>query len=112
MPDQWPRALLRAALREVGYDATGTRSLAGATRRAALEPGRGPVRLTVLDQDALTPEENEQLESPVLLLASAVREVPAGSWAAVLRRPFTIGQVVEAVEQLLPLRSEARHPID
>src|SRR3954468_17682428 len=54
MTDQWPRALLRAALRECGYDAVGTRSVAGAARLAAPDEGRGPVGLVVLEQETLT----------------------------------------------------------
>src|SRR5437667_11841947 len=53
MPAQWPRALLRAALREEGYDASGTRAVNGALYQAAPDPARGPVRLVLADQDAL-----------------------------------------------------------
>ena len=118
MPDQWPRALLRAALREVGYDATGTRVPGMLRRQMADEAGRGPVRLVMLDQDALTDADQPDLEAlrsagiPVVLLASSVLQVREGPWAQVLRRPFSIGDLVQAIERLVPLEPEARRPVD
>jgi hypothetical protein len=44
---------MRAALREAGYDAIGTRSLDGALAYAAETPGRGPVRAIVVDGSAI-----------------------------------------------------------
>jgi DNA-binding response OmpR family regulator len=119
MPAQWPRALLRAALREVGYDAIGTRSLGVAGYQAASQAGRGPVRLIVLDQDVLSADEGRHLEelrrasgAPVVLLAPAMRPVREGRWVQVLRRPLSIGDLVQAIATLVPLAPEARHPID
>src|SRR4051794_21364037 len=57
MPEQWPRALLRAALREVGYDALGAPGLGGALRYRAEVPGRGPVRVVLVDQGVLQGDE-------------------------------------------------------
>jgi hypothetical protein len=118
MPDQWPRALLRAALREVGYDAAGTRVAGMLGRRIADEPGRGPVRLVVLDQDALTDADEPDLEALrsagilIVLLASSVLPVREGPWTQVIRRPFSIGDLVQAIERLVPLEAEARRPVD
>ena len=118
MPEQWPRALLRAALREVGYDATGTRVPGMVPRRITAEPGRGPVRLAVLDQEAVTDADEPDLEAlrsagiPLVLLAPGVLRVREGSWAQVIRRPFSIGDVVQAIERLVPLAPEARRPVD
>jgi hypothetical protein len=119
MPAQWPRALLRAALREVGYDASGTRALKGALHQAASEAGRGPVRLVVLDQDALTAADERHLEAlrritdaPIVLLAPVMRGVREGPWTRVVRRPISIGTLVQVIETLVPLAAEARHPID
>jgi hypothetical protein len=50
MPDRWHRALLRAQLRELGYDALGAPDLAGGLLYPAPEPERGPVALIVVDQ--------------------------------------------------------------
>ena len=118
MPDQWPRALLRAALREVGYDASGTRVLSMVRSRIAPEGGRGPVRLVMLDQEALTDADAPDLEAlstagiPIVLLAPAVRRLHGGPWARVIRRPFSIGDLVQAIEGLLPLAPGARRPVD
>jgi hypothetical protein len=120
MPEQWPRALLRAALREVGYDAVGARDLAEALRYPPVEAGRGPTRLVIVDGDALVGGDDGVLArllarhgSPVtVLLARATRALPAGPWHRVLRRPATIADVVEAAQTLLPLPPGSRHPID
>jgi hypothetical protein len=113
MADQWPRALLRAALREAGYDAIGTRTLAGSLAQPAHAPGRGPVRGLVVDWSAMdgapgagTGEVLTELHRrhgtvPVVLLASAVHGDPPGSWTRVIRRPFFVEDVVRAVVQLV-----------
>jgi hypothetical protein len=119
MPAQWPRALLRAALRELGYDAVGTRTLSGARGRLPPGEGRGPVRLILVDQDALTDAADGDLErlrrasdAPLVLLAPATRRVSEGVWAGVLRRPLTVGELAQSIERLVPLAPEARRPID
>lgn len=119
MPAQWPRALLRAALRELGYDAVGTRTLSGARSLLPSREGRGPVRLILVDQDALTGDADGDLEqlhrwtnAPLVLLAPATRRVSEGVWAGVLRRPLTIGELAQSIERLVPLAPEARRPID
>ena len=119
MGEQWPRALLRAALREAGYDAAGTRTLGGALRLAEPALGRGAAGLIVLAQDAYTDADHPDLErlrsatqAPVLLIAPAGREVEGGPWVGVVRRPVSIGELVRTVEKLMPLPPTARHPID
>ena len=119
MPAQWPRALLRAALREVGYDAVGTRTVKGARVLLPSGEGRGLVRLILIDQDALTEETQGDLEmlrrgsdAPLVLLAPATRRVSEGGWTGVLRRPLTVGELAQAIERLVPLSPTARRPID
>ncbi len=120
MPDQWPRALLRAALREVGYDAVGTRRLTAALRTRPAEPGRGPVRLVIVDQPALGEASDAQLarllalhgDPATILLARSAVAAPTGPWRRVLRRPMSVADVVGAVQALLPLPPEHRHAID
>ena len=120
MPAQWPRALLRAALREEGYDASGTRAVNGALFQAEPDPARGPVRLALVDQDALGKSDVRHIEelrdrisgAPILLLAPATRRVLEGPWAGVIRRPISISELVQAIESLAPLPPEARRPID
>jgi hypothetical protein len=120
MPAQWPRALLRAALREAGYDASGTLTMEGALQQSALDPARGPVRLVVVDQDALTGEEWHRLKdlqqraphAALVLLAPRTRPLREGPWSSIVRRPTSIADIVEVIERLVPLPPEARHPID
>jgi hypothetical protein len=125
MADQWPRATLRAALREVGYDAIGTRSLSGALVYPARVLGRGPVRAIVVDAgvvststpdaadaDALEPLLQRHGAVPLVLLGSAVHADPPGAWTRILRRPFSIQDVVAAVSEIVPLPPELRGPVD
>jgi DNA-binding response OmpR family regulator len=118
MPDQWPRALLRSALREAGYDAIGTRTLASALRVRASDPR--PASLIVLDQAAVGSGDDPALSRllarhenpPTILIARATAATPAGPWQRVLRRPLSVADIAAAVQSLLPLRPGARHPVD
>jgi hypothetical protein len=120
MPEQWPRALLRAALREVGYDAVGTRTLSSALRIRPDEPERGPVRLIVVDQSALGRGGNGDLASllsthgtpATILIARPTVAAPSGPWQRVLRRPVSVAEVIEATQELLRLGVEKRHPLE
>lgn len=127
MPEQWPRALLRAALRETGYDALGAPGLAGALRYRAAVPGRGAVRLVLVDQavlhgDAafplLTTLLHRHEDPPAILLARAApmprlpdRAQPA-PWARIVRRPVSIEGIAAAVRDLLPLPPGSSRPVD
>jgi hypothetical protein len=111
-PEHWARALLRAELRERGYDAFGQETVDD----ALLEQ---PVALLVLDQAALAERVKliDFLQSrlgrpPTLLLAQGMGAPPVGEWTRVLRRPLRIGDAVAAIEAVLPLPAEARHPLD
>src|ERR1044071_6693705 len=104
-PDQRSRALLRAELREAGYDAIGASSLTTALRYPPHEPDRGPVRLFIIDGDAaaaaalLERTRARYPESRFLLIqsgAGAASPTPPGPpglpgapgpWQRVLRRP-------------------------
>jgi DNA-binding response OmpR family regulator len=120
MADQWPRALLRSALRETGYDAVGTRNLPSALRVPATMPGRGPVRLIVVDQAALDDDAGDRLERlvashghpPTMLLARSTSATPGGSWATVLRRPVSMAEISSAVQSALPLPVGQRRALD
>jgi hypothetical protein len=110
MPEQWPRALLRGALRELGYDAIGTRSLDSALKIPVRELGRGPVGLVVVDQDALAGDSAVALDAllqrhgspPTLLVAHAARPVDERRWSRVVRRPASIADLVREVARLVP----------
>jgi hypothetical protein len=122
MPAQWPRALLRAELRERGYDAAGARDLLEALSDG--EPAEGPVRLILIDQDALAEGDALLLRdlvhrlvehhptAAVFLLAGTMQQTPEGPWQQVLRRPMSISDIVGAVQRAVPLPPGERHPLD
>ncbi|HEY3013024.1 MAG TPA: hypothetical protein VGJ36_09775 [Gemmatimonadales bacterium] len=119
MAAQWPRALLRAALRQEGYDALGARDLGEALSYPEVEEKRGPVRLLILDQDLL--RGNDELvaellgrhhDALTLVLESAFHPSISGAWSQVLRHPVTIADISKTTQELLPLPSEAAHPLD
>ena len=124
MPDQWPRALLRAALREAGYDALGAPGLAGALRYRADAPERGPVRVILVDQGALTGDDagahlnglaRRHGDPALVLLArggSGPDTTPDWGWRRIVRRPASIAEVVEAVRAVIPLPPGAARPLD
>ena len=127
MPEHWPRALLRAALREAGYDAVGAPGLSGALRYRAAAPDRGPVRLVVIDRDALQEADagaalaalTSRHGGPELILlakgGSAAPLPPAArviTWRRIVHRPASIAELVDAVQALLPLPPESRRPLD
>ncbi len=121
MAAQWPRALIRAELREAGYDAVGARDLLEALG-APDEPG--PFRLVLLDQAALSAGDPALLRdlldrfiarhpgAPILLLSGTAHEAPDGPWLRVLRRPMSISDIVAAIGRAVPLPRGERHPLD
>jgi DNA-binding response OmpR family regulator len=127
MPEQWPRALLRAALREAGYDAVGAPGLSGALHYQAAAPDRGPVRLVVIDQDAMQGSEaagslralidrHGSLELMLLAKGGSAAPLPKPArdiaWRRIVRRPASIAELVDAVQAVLPLSPDARRPLD
>ena len=127
MPEQWPRALLRAALREAGYDALGAAGLAAALRYRAESRDRGLVRLILVEQAALADEESGTLLDALfrrhgypaaVLLARAMPAHPlpapavSAPWRRVIRRPASIADLVAAVQALLPLPPGSARPIE
>lgn len=122
MPAQWPRALLRAELREHGYDAAGARDLLEALGEG--ESSEGPLCLMLIDQDALAEGDPALLhdllnrlvarhrEAVVMLLAGTMHKAPEGPWQQVLRRPMSISDIVTAVQRTVPLPPAERHPLD
>jgi hypothetical protein len=112
MPEQWPRALLRAELRERGYDALGAPGLPAALAYPVAVPERGPIGLVLVDQQALAPPDDQLLtrllerhaHPPSLLLSRGGQDPAAGPWRRVLRRPVSIADLADAVAALLPSR--------
>jgi hypothetical protein len=117
LPDQWPRALLRAELREEGYDAVGARSLEEALVYRPELPERGRVGLVLVDgntasEGALTDLLARHGNPPTVLLAHTGQEIPPGPWVRVLRRPVTIADLARVVRELVPLPARPAHPLD
>lgn len=120
VPGQWPRALLRAELREHGYDALGARDLGEAMIYPPLAQEPGAVRLIVIDQDALAGTDRALVTSVLerypgsvaMLLARGGATPPAGPWRRVISRPVSVAGIVHIVLELLPLPTEQRHPVD
>jgi DNA-binding NtrC family response regulator len=111
----WPRALLRGELLEDGLDVIGFASLEDALAELDLDATPRP-DLIVLELKGLEDEEDENLARlarsglPIILLGGAVelskKAVGDGKWAAIFKRPFTLGQVVQAVNELLNISSK------
>lgn len=110
MAAQWPRALLRAELREAGYDAVGARDLDDAATYPRDEAGRGPVRLIILDQAVIPSSNDPRLiallqthpEAQTVLLAGAFQPPLPGKWGQVLRHPTTVAEIIQTAQRLLP----------
>ena len=120
--EHWPRAYLVAELTERGYDVTGFETVRDAVIRALVAPGERPALIVIdlhdqtSDHKALATLARQEIPTVAIAPATAVAAAPAtadggavGSrpWAAILRRPLTIGTIVEAIARLLsgPARS-------
>jgi hypothetical protein len=120
MAAHWPRALIRAALREAGYDALAAPNLEEALSYPAREAGRGTVRLIILDHAVIEPDRDSRLchllarhpEALTLVLQSAFGPSFTRAWPHILRHPVTIAEIVRTTEQLLPLPATSGQPID
>jgi hypothetical protein len=104
--EHWPRAFLRAELIERGHDAVGFDTLGDAVTGLATSPSSRP-DLIVLDLHELPVADEELVGSlfrygvPIVAIAGAaeagderLRDHP---WAGFLRRPITIGAIVESI---------------
>lgn len=107
---QWPRALLRGELLESGLNVDGFAALDDAL--AALESGVASwpdLIVIVLQGLGVAGEEGlarlSQTGLPLVLLGGVVEYnsdvVRMGEWAATLKRPFTLGQIVQVVQEQL-----------
>jgi DNA-binding NtrC family response regulator len=108
---QWPRATLRAELLAAGYEAVGFRRVLHALARLEEEGGARPavVVLELRDQ-SLSPALLDALAEtglPLILQGGALElgdpALAALPAAAVLRRPYAVRDVVNAVMQVAPL---------
>ncbi|MEJ2599017.1 MAG: hypothetical protein P8Z00_11835 [Anaerolineales bacterium] len=112
----WPRALLRGELLDSGLNVDGYDALEDAL--TVLESGVGSrpdlivvelKGLGVMDEEGLA--RLAQTGLPLVLLGGAVeynsKVVRMGDWAATLKRPFTLGQIVQVVKEQLHLSAPA-----
>ncbi|HXG68694.1 MAG TPA: hypothetical protein VNO70_26595 [Blastocatellia bacterium] len=106
--EQWPRACLRAELIERGLDAVGyTETLPALVALHHPRTTKPQVIVLELRGQHMKKESLGALARsgvPVIILGGAaeLREpvVNEFDWAAVMRRPFTIGAVADKVEEL------------
>jgi FixJ family two-component response regulator len=107
--EQWPRACLRAELIERGFDAVGYVTLSEALSALRLKETPRPQCIVLeLRNQPLAKWSLQALARtriPVIALAGSVELqcplVKNFKWAAVLRRPLTIGQIADAIEEVI-----------
>ena len=112
----WPRTLLRGELLESGLDVVGfvtvEDALVALVSAAATRPDLIIIELKGLGVgDAEILDRLAQTGLPVMLLGGVVElnsdTVRSGEWVAILKRPFTLGQVVRVVRRLLQVTGQA-----
>jgi DNA-binding NtrC family response regulator len=101
-PDQWPRAMLRAELIELGLDAVGYVKPADALAHlGARFPDAIVVDLRDATREAIT--QLFQIGVPVIGVAGLPEPewLNAYKWGAVLRRPISIGEIADRIVSFL-----------
>lgn len=106
--NHWDRANIRAVLIEGGFEVEGFVSIFHAVVMLFREIVEKPdaIVLEIKNLPYQSPELNElvRIGAPIVLLTGVYEDrelVDKYEWAAVLRRPFTIGQVARIVEQVV-----------
>jgi DNA-binding response OmpR family regulator len=104
---QWPRAYLRAELDEHGFETVGYAQLSEAVADLRLRAPRPEAIVVELHDQYLEAILLEGLTGsgiPVVLLTGSMERdegtTKGYGWAAVMKRPFTIGAVVEMVQEI------------
>ena len=105
--NHWERANLRAVLIECGYEVEGFVDISHALLMLYGEkvekPGVIVLEIKNLQYRGAELDELFRIGVPVILLSGVYEEMELArghQWAAVLRRPFTIGQVAQAAARL------------
>jgi DNA-binding NtrC family response regulator len=104
--EHWPRALIRAELMERGYDAIGFENIKDAVTSLPLKP-RPQLVIVELRGQVLYGADLEpfvSLKIPMMTIHSTdsnPNTIASYRWAAVLRRPLSIGQICDAVRDCL-----------
>ena len=109
--EQWPRACLRAELIERGYDPYGFILLDDALDY--FSRGRSPkpealileLRGQKLTSDSLQILQDLAIQTVVLGGASDLNDplIQNRRWNVVFRRPFSLGEVADVIERLVPI---------
>jgi len=106
--NHWERANIRAVLIERGCEVEGFTSIFHAVvmyyRGTVEKPSAIVLEVRNLPYQSRELEELARIGAPIALLTGVYEDgdlVDELKWAAILRRPFTIGQVVSTVEGLL-----------
>jgi len=113
--EQWPRAYLRAELDEHGFETIGYARLSEAVADLRLGPFPRPEAIVVELHDqyleAILLEGLTGSGIPVVLLTGSMERnegmTKGYGWAAVMRRPFNIGAVVEMVQEVAGAHSNS-----
>ena len=107
--EQWPRAMLRAELIERGFDAAGYITIRDATDAL---PERFPdaVVVDLRGQPMPLVERLLKLGVPVIVVGGVpeINDLPEGGWAAVMRRPVSLGEIADRVAAATRERSRPR----
>ena len=109
--EQWPRACLRAELIERGYDAYGCISAADAldwlTRGRSPKPAALILELRGQNLSAELIQAIHDLNVPTILLGGHPEldepVIKQYGWHTILSRPFSLGNVADLVEQIVPV---------
>jgi DNA-binding response OmpR family regulator len=101
--EQWPRAMLRAELIERGFDAVGYETVRDAVDSL---PWRRPDAIVVDLRGQPLPlvERLLKIGVPVLIIAGTpeINDLPERKWAAVLRRPVSLGEIADRLAAFRP----------
>lgn len=100
--EQWPRAMLRAELIERGFDAVGYVTVRDAIDSYPIRPPNAIV-VDLRGQPIPLVERLLKIGVPIVIVAGApeINDLPDAGWAAVLRRPVSLGEIAERVEAVL-----------
>ena len=96
--EQWPRALLRAELIERGFDAVGYETVRDAIDSLPVRPP-GIIVVDIKGQPLPLVERLLAIGVPVIVVGGIpdINDLPAREWAAVFRRPVSLGEIADAV---------------
>lgn len=96
--EQWPRAMLRAELIARGFDAPGYVTIGDAIE-SLLERPPDAIVVALRGQPMRLVQRLQAIGKPVLIVGGTpeLNDLPEGGWAAVLRRPVSIGEIADGV---------------